>query len=251
MKTTIKDTTDKLVYGHEGWLDAYVFHYHAGDSIMSMLKWGHNMEYDGLPRIEELTYKAFAPDGTVEEVTVKETGKEWLDLTSETDQEGYYIFSTVYDNCYSEYPGNKWKKGDRTQYPDAMNVGRYVQSATNCIFVGHDGTNDIYAAPLPTSLLPVSPDFLAGHELTFELKTEGKPQATEDVDLIFQGEDGNETTKLSTDADGILKITPEKPGVYSLIARYQLDSDNPESYDKIHYTATHCFRIKEHDDHHH
>ena len=24
-----------------------------------------------------------------------------------------------------------------------------------------------------------------------------------------------------------------------------------ESYDKIHYTATHCFRIKEHDDHHH
>ena len=28
----IKDTTDKLVYGHEGWLEDYLFHYHAGDT---------------------------------------------------------------------------------------------------------------------------------------------------------------------------------------------------------------------------
>ena len=250
MTNIIKDTTDKLVYGHEGWLEDYVFHYHAGDSIMTMLKWGHNMECDGLPRIEELSFKTFAPDGTQEEVQVKETGKEYLDLTSETDQEGMYIFSIQYDNCYAEYPGDKWKKGNKKDNPDAVAVNRYVQSATNCIFVGHGENREVFDAPLLTTLLPVSPEFVAGHELTFVLKTDGKPQACDDIDFIFKGEGEKTTEKLSTGEDGVLKITPKEPGVYGLIARYVLDGDS-DDYDNIHYTATHCFRVKEHGGHDH
>ena len=250
MNNNIKDTTDMLVYGHEGWLEDYVFHYHAGDSVMSMLKWGHNMECDGLPRLEEISIKAFAPDGTVEEVEVKETGKEYLDLTSETDQEGYYIFSIQYDNCYAEYPENKWKKGNKKEHPDAVAVNRYVQSATNSVFVGHGDNMEVHDAPLLTTLLPVKPDFLAGHELTFILKTDGKPQACDDIDFIYRGENGVTTEKLSTGADGILKITPKEPGLYCLIARYIIE-ESCDEYDTIHYTATHCFRVKEHDDHHH
>ena len=45
----IKDTTDKLVYGHEGWLEDYLFHYHAGDTILTKFNWGHDMKRDGLP----------------------------------------------------------------------------------------------------------------------------------------------------------------------------------------------------------
>ena len=56
MANLIKDTTDKLVYGHEGWIEEQVFHYHAGDEIWGSLKWGHDMVPDGLPRAEELTF---------------------------------------------------------------------------------------------------------------------------------------------------------------------------------------------------
>ena len=217
---------------------------------MTMLKWGHNMECDGLPRTEELSFKTFAPDGTQEEVQVKETGKEYLDLTSETDQEGMYTFSIQYDNCYAEYPGDKWKKGGKKDNPDAIDVSRYVQSATNCIFVGHGENREVFDAPLLTTLLPVNPEFVAGHELTFVLKTEGKPQACDDIDYIFKGEGEKTTEKLSTGEDGILKITPKEPGVYCLIARYVLDGDS-DDYDSIHYTATHCFRVKEHSGHDH
>lgn len=250
MKNNIKDTTDLLVYGHEGWLEDYVFHYHAGDSIQTMLKWGHNMECDGLPRIEELTFKAFAPDGSAKEVEVKETGKEFLDLIAETDQEGFYIFSTQYDNCYAEYPENKWKKGNKSANPDAVAVNRYVQSATDCIFVGHGDCTDVCDAPLLTTLLPVNPEFVAGHELTFVLKTDGKPQACDNIDFLFKGENGTVTEKFTTGEDGVLKITPKEPGVYCLIARYVLDG-NSDEYDKIHYTATHCFRVKKHGGHDH
>ncbi len=250
MNNNIKDTTDKLVYGHEGWLEDYIFHYHAGDSIMTMLKWGHNMECDGLPRTEELTFKAFAPDGTAGEVEIKDTGKEYLDLTAETDQEGIYIFSTQYDNCYAEYPNDKWKKGTKKDNPDAISVDRYVQSATGCIVVGHSHNTDVFDAPLLTSLLPVNPEFVVGHELTFVLKTDGKPQACDDITLIYKGDSDKKETKLSTGADGILKITPEEPGVYVILARYVLDGDS-DDYDKIHYTATHCFRVKEHEGHDH
>ena len=178
-------------------------------------------------------------------------GKDYIDLTAETDQEGMYLFTTAYDNCYAELPGNKWKIGTRKDFPDAVNVGRYVQSATACVFVGHDGTHDVYDVKLPTSVIPVSPDFRAGHELTFEVKTDGKPQASDDVKFIFMAEDGNKVVDMKTDENGIIKVTPEEPGVYGIIARYVVDSDS-EDYEKIHYTATHCFRVKEHDhsDHH-
>lgn len=244
MASLVKDTTDKLVYGHEGWIEEQVFHYHAGDEIWASLKWGHDMVPDGLPRLEELTFKAFAPDGTQEEITVKETGKEQLDLISETDQEGLYVMSSQYDNCYAEYPDNKWKKGTKSKHPDAISVDRYVQSATNCISVGHSNKNDVFNAPLLTTLLPIKPIFEVGQELTLALKTEGKAQTEADVVLLYFVENEKQTVKLSVDSDGMIKFTPNQTGFFTVIARYTLDGDGVE-YNKIHYTATHCCRIKE------
>ena len=186
----IKDTTDKLVYGHEGWLEDYLFHYHAGDTILTKFNWGHDMKRDGLPRLYELDIKAFGPKGDVYPVEAEETGEEYVNLTTDTDREGMYIFTGIYDNCYAEYPDNVWKKGTRENNPDAINVGRYVQSYTNCISVGHSGDTNVFDAPLPTSLLPVNPKYVVGNELTFVLKTEGKPQSTDDVIIIYDGKEG-------------------------------------------------------------
>ena len=61
---------------------------------MAKLKWGHNMEVDGLPRMKELTYRAYAPDGTFVEAKVEEGGDFWFDLTADTDQEGFYTVIT-------------------------------------------------------------------------------------------------------------------------------------------------------------
>ena len=243
----IKDTTDKLVYGHEGWLEDDLFHYHAGDTILTKFNWGHDMKRDGLPRLYELDIKAFGPKGDVYPVEAEETGEEYVNLTTDTDREGMYIFTGVYDNCYAEYPDNVWKKGTRENNPDAINVGRYVQSYTNCISVGHSGDTNVFDAPLPTSLLPVNPKYVVGNELTFVLKTEGKPQSTDDVIIIYDGKEGQEKEKVTIGEDGILKFTPKKAGVYDIIARYTLPANESDPFEDIIYTATHCFRVKEHD----
>ena len=112
-KKMVRDTTDLLVYGHEGWLEYYPSHYHAGDPIMAKLQWGHNMEVDGLPRMKELTYRAYAPDGTFVEAKVEEGGDFWFDLTADTDQEGFYTVITHYDNCYARYGADRYKRGSR------------------------------------------------------------------------------------------------------------------------------------------
>lgn len=246
----IKDTTDKLVYGHEGWLEDYLFHYHAGDTILTKFNWGHDMKRDGLPRLFELDIKAFGPKGDVYPVETEETGEEYVQLSTDTDREGMYIFSGVYDNCYAEYPDNVWKKGTREAHPDAISVGRYVQSYSNCISVGHSGDTNVFDAPLPTSLLPVNPKYVVGNELTFVLKTEGKPQSTDDVIIIYDGKEGQEIKKAVIGEDGILKFTPEKAGVYDIIARYTVLANESDPYDDTRYTATHCFRVKEHDAEH-
>ena len=108
-------------------------------------------------------------------------------------------------------------------------------------------TQTVFDAPLPTSLLPVNPKYVVGNELTFVLKTEGKPQSTDDVIIIYDGKEGQEKEKVTIGEDGILKFTPKKAGVYDIIARYTLPANESDPFEDIIYTATHCFRVKEHD----
>ncbi|MBF7082449.1 hypothetical protein IT084_05580 [Desulfallas sp. Bu1-1] len=49
-----KDTTHLMVYGHESWLELAGSHGHVGENVTVYLKWGHNMQVDGLAGKEEM-----------------------------------------------------------------------------------------------------------------------------------------------------------------------------------------------------
>lgn len=246
-KKTARDTTDLLVYGHEGWLEDYPSHYHAGDPIMAKLKWGHNMEEDGLPRIKELTYHAYAPDGTCAEAKAEEAGDFWFDLTADTDQEGFYTMAAKYDNCYARYGADRYKRGSRVENPDADEVLSYVQCATTCISVGHHHETDVPAIPgLPISLLPTTgPKYTVHHPITFQLTVEDKPVSGNEAVLIYQSENGPEETPVTSDENGQFHITPAKAGMYCLIARVRRSEKKEGEYDGQSLTASHCFRVME------
>lgn len=248
----IPDTTDKLVYGHEGWLEEYPSHYHAGDPIMAKLKWGHNMEIDGLPRKEDITFRAYAPDGSVGEIQVDESGHEWLDLTADTDQEGFYLLVCTYNNCYAEFEGNKWKRGSRKEHPDAKEVRNYHQNATTCISVGHHHETDLSGIPeLRISLLPLKgPKYYVGEEVRFQLKIDGKPAAKQEALLVHPTENGLEETTVTCDDNGQFTICPKEAGLYDLIARYRHEEKKEGEYEGESLTASHCFKVVEKVAHH-
>ncbi len=252
-KKMVRDTTDLLVYGHEGWLEYYPSHYHAGDPIMAKLKWGHNMEVDGLPRMNELTYRAYAPDGTFVEAKAEEGGDFWFDLTADTDQEGFYTVITHYDNCYARYGADRYKRGSRVENPDADEVLDYCQYATTCISVGHHHETQMYHIPgLAISLLPTTgPKYTVNHEITFQLMVEDQPALENETVLIYQSENGLVETKVVSDEKGQFHITPDKAGMYCLIARVRREEKKEGEYDGQSLTASHCFRVLEETHHHH
>jgi uncharacterized GH25 family protein len=53
---TWRDTTDLIVYGHEGWLELTSSHGHEGGDFEVHLKWGHNMQV-----VWEWQYRSLEP----------------------------------------------------------------------------------------------------------------------------------------------------------------------------------------------
>ena len=118
-QNNIKDTTHLLVYGHEGWLETYPSHYHLRDPIMVKMQWGHNLAVDGLPNKDYLKHHIYAPDGTCTQASAEPSGDLWYDITADTNQEGFHMLVTSYDECWAQYPNEDYKLGTREQYPDA------------------------------------------------------------------------------------------------------------------------------------
>lgn len=65
-----RDTTDLMVYGHEGWLELTGSHGHEGKDFEVHFKYGHNLRPDGLTRKEGLKAWLANPDGEVKEINL-------------------------------------------------------------------------------------------------------------------------------------------------------------------------------------
>lgn len=257
-KITYRDTTHKLVYGHEGWMEDYVGHYHVNDPIMASLKWGHNCQTDGLVNPEWMTYSVCQPDGSIVEAKAELCEGDTIDLTLyDTPLEGFYTFIADYDNCWAHYNDGKddadWKMGDRSQYPDAVKVGRYRQYTSFIVPVGHFHENAMYQIPsMEISILPTTgTNYEATHEIKFQLMVQGKATGNHPVTLVHLTDNGTVETELTTDAEGYVTICPEVAGTYCMIARAKIPDVVEGKYEEIAYTITHGFRVTGHNHDHH
>ncbi|MDD5952131.1 MAG: DUF4198 domain-containing protein [Oscillospiraceae bacterium] len=256
-----RDTTHKLVHGHEGWMEDFITHYHAGDPIMVTVNWGHNCQKDGLVNIDQMTYTVCAPDGTISEVKAEISDEEAIDLTAfDTPEEGFYTFIAEYNNCWAKYGerDEDYKFGDRTAYPDAQEVRNYHQYATMVVPVGHFHENEMYQIPsMEISILPTTGmGYEAGHTISFQIIVQGKPGAKLPATLVHLTDDGTEETQVTADENGVVTICPEEAGTYCMIVRATDETKDPDGkYEATSFTATHAFRVAEHHhhdhDHHH
>ena len=255
-KKMFRDTTHKLVHGHEGWMEDFISHYHAGDPIMAMLKWGHNCQSDGMAKMDTMTYTVCAPDGTIEPVKCELGDEDCYDLTADTLEEGYYTFIATYDNCWAQYGegDDDWKFGDRKQFSDAMNVYNYNQYATLIVPVGHFHEREMYTIPsMRLSVLPTTgSDYQETHKIDFRVILEGKPLPNHPAIVVRLLDDGSTVEQeVQSDENGIISYVPEQKGTYVIIVRAKDDVQDPDGrYEGTRFTATHGFRVSEHSHHH-
>ncbi|MGI6078493.1 MAG: hypothetical protein ACOYCB_10110 [Fastidiosipilaceae bacterium] len=81
---TWRDTTDLMVYGHEGWLELTGSHGHEGRDFEVHFEYGHNLQTDGLTRKEGLKALLVNPAGEVKEIALAVGGPEHYSLTFPT-----------------------------------------------------------------------------------------------------------------------------------------------------------------------
>ena len=209
---------------------------------MAMLKWGHNCQLDGIVNINQMLYTVVQPDGTIGEVSAEVSDEGCIDLTADTLEEGFYTFIADYNNPWAKYGerDEDYKFGDRTEYPDAIEVRNYHQYATMVVPVGHFHENEMYDIPfMEMRILPTTGmNYQASHPITFRVVRQGKPAVNANVILVHMTDDGTVETPLTVDANGMVTVTPEVAGTYCVIARDTDETKDPEGkYEATSFTG--------------
>jgi len=110
-KVAFCDTTDLMVYGHEPWLEMAGSHGHAGGSVEVQVKWGHNMQTDGLARKEGMAALVVVPGGEKEDLTLADGGPDYYILRFPTPLDGFYHVVTKNTGSYVLDKGGQASSG--------------------------------------------------------------------------------------------------------------------------------------------
>lgn len=249
MKVEFLDTTDYMVFGHEGWLVPGTNHVHEGDDVEVFVRWGHNMDGHGLARKEGLSVSVTLPDGSSEVLTVAENDADSYIIRYTPKQKGLYHFIGKYVGIYVVDKDGKHQRGTLADYPDAQSATSFTQYSHLTMMVGHNLTADLIPA-LPELPLRLKADeytkWRPGDEIGFELLgTNGAIPETE-VDLAFKGNENElaDQRKLKTDEKGKLIVAAEEEGEYLLIARQLVPTGEANLYHDTRYTYTYYFNAK-------
>lgn len=249
MKIEFLDTTDQMVYGHEGWLVPGTNHVHEGDAVEVFIRWGHNMEAHGLARKEGLTACVVLPDGNTEELYVADYDEDAYVIRYTPVQKGLYHFVGKYVGYYVVDQEGKHQKGTLKDYPDAQSATSYTQYSHLTMMVGHNITPDLIPEMLKLPLRVAADEYgkwQPGEQISFKLLTEDGFLTDTEIDLAFKKEADHVVvqSKLKTDAEGKFLVNAEEAGEYLLIARNLVPVGEAELYNDTKYTYTYHFNVK-------
>jgi len=243
------DTTDLMVYGHEGWLEPSTTHVHEGDTVQLYFKWGHNMVSDGLARMEGLSAFFVPPDGNQQELSITDQKKDCYIFSMVPKTAGIYHFICKYTGSYVIDREGNYHPGNLKDYPDAQHATLYTQFSHLSLQVGHQ---------LPENGLPEMPElglrlvprewkrWRIGDEIVFNLQQGLNPLPHVKVNMAHAIDNGSEVRhkRLETDEHGNFSLKIEEAGRYLLIARHQSPEEEPDLYSDTHLTYTYFFSIK-------
>ncbi|AXE64068.1 hypothetical protein HPO_05507 [Hyphomonas polymorpha PS728] len=177
------------------------------------------------------TVTVFGPDGKPVEAQNKASGKYRSVFDVALEKEGTYRISSGgagYMASWEEGGERKrWRGNAETLKSEAIEAKPGVQVSGNVrrietfVTLGSPTTTVFATEGTGLELKPVTHpnDVFAGEEVTFQLLMDGKPAAGIEVDII-RGSDryrnSEDGLKLTTDATGTIKFTPEEAGAYWL-----------------------------------
>lgn len=241
---TGRDTTDLMVYGHEGWLELTSSHGHKGGDFEVHLKYGHNMQSDGLARKERIKAWLVTPTGEARDIVLGEGGSEYYSLNLPTPEEGFYQVVTVNNGNYVLDQEGKYQRGTRKEHPNASNAIYYNQFAQVLVPVGHDLEGVPRKANMPLEIVaPLWKQWRAGDEINLQLQFRGEPLDGVAVDIACKGPGGYNKWQLMTGSKGEINITAQNPGYYLIVARYRIPEGEAGVYDETSFTATFWFMV--------
>lgn len=239
-----KDTTHLMVYGHESWLELAGSHGHVGENVTVYLKWGHNMQVDGLARKEEMKALVVHPNGDKKDIQVAGGGPEYYVLNFNAQVTGlYHVISNITGNYVIDNEG-KFQKGTRKDYPDAAKATFYNQFAQVIVPVGHDLEGTPPKADIPLEIQPeMWKQWRLGDEINFQIIFRGEPLDGTAVDVAYSGPGGYRQWQEMTGRDGRLALQAREPGRYLLIARCRVPEGEEGVYDELSLTATFALMV--------
>jgi uncharacterized GH25 family protein len=239
-----RDTTDLMVYGHEGWLELTGSHGHEGKDFEVHFKYGHNLRPDGLTRKEGLKAWLANPDGEVNEINLAVGGLEHYSLTFPTISEGFYQVVAVNNSNYAISKGGKYLLGTRREYPDADKSISYNQYAQVFLPVGHDLEGVPRPAGIPLEIVaPSWKPWRAGDKISLQIIFRGEPLDGAAIDIAYNGPAGYRQRQIMTDAEGRINLTADDPGYYLIVVRHQVPESEVGVYDEKSFTTTLWFMV--------
>lgn len=179
------------------------------------------------------TVTVFGPDGKPVEAQNKASGKYRSVFDIALEKEGTYRISSGgagYMASWEEGDERKrWRGNAETLKSEGIEAKPGVQLSGNVrrietfVTLGSPTTTVFATEGTGLELKPVTHpnDVFAGEEVTFQLLLDGKPAQGVEVDIIRGSDryrDSEDGLKLTTDAAGTIKFTPEEAGAYWLSA---------------------------------
>jgi len=236
---TLYDTTDLMVYGHEPWLEMAGSHGHAGGNVEVQVKWGHNMQTDGLARKEGMAALVVAPGGEKEDLTLADGGPDYYTLRFPTPISGFYHVVAKNTGSYVLDKEGKHHQGTRREHPDAAQAIFYNQYAQTFVPVGHDLEGVPQRAGMPLEIIPaVWKQWRVGDEISLQVQFRGEPLDGAALDVACNGPGGYRQWQEMTGADGRVNLQAGEPGRYLVVARHRLPEGEEGVYDALSLTAT-------------
>lgn len=235
----IIDTTHLMVEGHEIWLEIAGSHGHAGTRTEVYVKWGHNMQGDGLLRKENLAALLVTPSGEKQDLAPLNGGSDYCTLRFTPQEEGYYHIVAKNTGNYAVDIDGRTHEGTRREHPEAVEAICYVQYAQIFAAIGHDFQG---MPERVETILEIVPNlwrhWRAGDEIPLALAFRGRGAGGVTVDVACIGPDGYRHWRETTGADGRFTVGVRDPGRYLVVARHLVSEPVRLVCDKLSFTTT-------------
>ncbi|MEW5919622.1 MAG: DUF4198 domain-containing protein [Bacillota bacterium] len=241
----IHDTTLRMYYGHEGWLEPARNNYQVGERANVCFKWGHNMEVDGICSLERLQAWLTDPALQKKPCTLLPGDGLYYELSLRGEGAGFYQLLVQHDGMLSITADGSHALGSRREHPSALEALAFTQYSKCLLKFGEAGAIPPFAKT-NLDLLPLDWEGLKmGTPAVFQVFFKDKALEQGEVTFARSGKEGSPRIDVvELGKDGKITVTPDLEGNYLLLVRHKDETDREEGvYDKRSYTCVFSFTL--------